>query len=31
MVDFELQRIKKGSEYYDNLLKLKEKIDDLSQ
>ncbi|HAU8267541.1 TPA: ankyrin repeat domain-containing protein [Kluyvera intermedia] len=31
MVDFELQRIKKGSEYYNNLLKLKEKIDDLSQ
>lgn len=29
MVDFELQRIKKGSEYYDNLLKLNEKLNHL--
>lgn len=29
MVDFELQRIKKGSEYYDNLLKLDEKLNSL--
>jgi uncharacterized protein len=29
MVDFELQRIKKDGEYYDNLLKLKDKLDGL--
>jgi ankyrin repeat protein len=31
MVDFELQRVKKGGEYYDNLLRLKEKLNSMSQ
>lgn len=31
MVDFELQRVKKGGEYYDNLLRLKEKLNSMPQ